>query len=552
VDATGISVMPLQAVLAKHTTLAFRSGNASANATIDYTQGGKPSLRVSGGAKLADVAIDEPGVKRRFMSWKMLAADSAVLTLSPDRLDIKEMLLDQPETAILISKDRKVNLAQVVKSSSSAPAEAPPAPQQGEARDDTAPFPVRVGRLRLQNGTLEYADASLVLPFSTRVTRLNGTVVGMSTDPQSRAELKLGGRIEPSGYASAEGGVNMRHPTDFMDINVKFQNVEMSPLSPYTATFAGRKIDSGRVWLDLDYKIIDRQLAGANKILLDNPVLGERVEAPNARDLPLDLAIALLKDSQGRINMTVPVSGNVDSPQFSYGALIGEAIAGAIGRIVTAPFRALASLFGGSGGDELSKVRFTPGSARLYPPQRESLQKVAKALQERPQLKVVVHGPYDPKRDAERLQRDPVRRELAQAMGQQLQPGEDPGPIPFSDPETQQAIEKLSVARLGRDGLGQFTAQYAKEHGKVPSAQDPDQRRAYYEDMYNRLVETHPLPDSALQKLAGDRAQAIAAALAEAGVDRGRIEIGVLREVTDGSEPSIDAELALAVRDNSA
>lgn len=549
IDVAGLSLAPLQAILAKHTTLTLRSGNASAAATVDYAQGGKPMLRVAGNAKVADVAIDDARAGQRFLSWKALAAENLALTLAPDRLDIKELLLDQPETAILISKDRKVHLAQVVRSEGDAAAEAaPPKPKDGDTRAEADRFPVRVGRLRLQNGTLDFADASLVLPFSTRVTRLTGTVVGVANDPQSRAELKLGGRIEPSGYASAEGGMNVLHPTDFMDLNVKFQNVELSPLSPYTATFAGRKIDSGRLWLDLDYKIAERQLAGANKILLDNPVLGERVPAPNAMDLPLDLAIALLKDSQGRIDMTVPVSGNIDNPEFSYGALIGSAIAGAIGRIVTAPFRALASLFGGKGDEELGKVRFAAGNARLYPPQREALQKVAKVLQERPQLKVIVHGPYDPKRDTERLQRDPLRRELAQAMGQKLQPGEDPGPVPYSDPETQGAIERLYVARAGRDGLRNLAAQYAKEQGREPSAQAPDRRRAYYEEMFSRLAETYPVSDTTLQKLAGERAQAVSTALAESGVDRNRIEIGEVRTVTDSAEPSIDAELQLAAR----
>lgn len=553
IEVSALSVLPAQALLAKYATLDMRSGRASATAAVEYAQGAKPMLRVVGAMKVADMAIDDSRTRQRFLSWKLLAADNVALTLGPDRLDIKELLLDQLETAILISKDRKVNLAEVVKTADTAPADAAArAPQENAASDDPAAFPVRVGRLRLQSGSLDFADASLVLPFSTRVTRLNGTVVGLATDPQSRAELKLGGRIEPSGYASAEGGVNLRHPTAFMDINVKFQNVEMQPLSPYTATFAGRKIDSGRVWLDLDYKIANKQLAGANRVLLENVVLGERVQAPNALDLPLDLAIALLKDSQGRINMTVPVTGDIGNPRFNYGTLIRDAVASAIGRIVTAPFRALASLFGGNSGEELGKVRFSAGSARLYPPERESLQKVAKALQERPQLKVIVRGPYDAQRDAERLRRDPVRRDLAQAMGQKLQPGEDPGPIPYSDPETQRAIEKLYLARAGLDGLRELAARYAKEHGKDPSAQDPDRRRAYYEHMFGRLVESYPLPDTALQQLAGERAQAVAGALAAAGVDRSRIEIGPLRAVTDSAEPTIDAELELAVGDKAA
>lgn len=546
-EVSGLTVQPLQTMLARHTTLAFRSGAASANAAVEYARGGKPMLRMTGGAKLADLAIDDTQTRQRFMALKQLTAAGATLTLSPNRLDVKEVVIDQPETAIRISRDRKVNLVQVVKDTGVPPDKPAPRAAPEEKAAESA-FPVRVGRLRVTNGTLDFSDASLVLPFSTRVIRLNGTIVGLATDPESRAELKFGGRIEPSGYASAEGGLNVLHPTEFMDINVKFQNVQMSPLSPYTATFAGRTIDSGRVWLDLDYKIVNKQLAGANKVLLDNVVLGERVQAPNAMDLPLDLAIALLKDSQGRINMTVPVSGDVSNPKFSYGALIRDAIASAIGRIVTAPFRALASLFGGGSSDDLGKVSFGPGSARLYPPQRESLQKVAKALQERPQLEVVVHGAYDPARDAARLRLAPVRLALAQAMGQALKPGEDPGPIPYSDPETQRAIEKLFVAGAGSDALKQFSAEHAAGQGKDAGAPGADQRRAYYEAMFERLVESRPLPDTALQQLAAERAQVIAAALKEAGVAAGRIQTGEPRAVTDAARPTIDAELALAAR----
>jgi len=547
IDISGLSVLPLQPLLAKNTTLELKSGALSGAATVDYVKDGKPALRGTGSLKATDIAVDEGRSKQRFLALKTLAADSLALTLAPDRLDIKDVLIDQLETAIIISKERSVNLTQVLKKSDSQAADAklmpatePPTPAAGGE-----PFPVRIGRLRMQNGTLDFADYSLVLPFSTRVTRLNGSVLGITTSPEGRAELKLAGRIEISGYASAEGGVNLRRPTEFMDIDVKFQNVEMPPLSPYTATFAGRKIAGGRLWLDLDYKIIRQQLAGENKILLENVELGERVKAPNALDLPLDLAIALLKDTQGRINMAIPVTGDVGNPKFDYGALIREAIGSAITRIVTAPFRALASLFGGGSPEEFSKVRFSPGSARLFPPQREALQKVAKVLQERPQLKVVIHGAYDPKRDAERLRLAPVRRNLAEAMGTKLAPGEDPGPIPYSDPETQRAIEKLFVARAGRDALRAFADGYAKLHGgKAPA--EGDQRRAYYEALFGKLVELYPLPDTAPQQLAGERSQAVAAFLQESGVDASRIEIGSLRTIEETSEPTVNAELALS------
>lgn len=545
-DVRGLNLAPLQTVLGRYTTLQLTSGQLGTSAAVAYTRAGKPMLRVTGGADVTGLVLHELGRKEPFFVWKRLAADNVVLTLGPDRIDVQEVTLDSPQTAIVIAADRKVNLTQVVRDTKGTKEATAPAPKPAA---DSPAFPARVGRVRIVNGTLDFADLSLVLPFSTRVVRVNGSMLGVSTDPDSRAELKVAGNIEPSGYASAEGGVNLREPTAFMDINVKFQNVEMPPLSPYTATFAGRKIDGGRLWLDLDYKIVDKQLAGANRVLLENVELGERVQAPNALDLPLDLAIALLKDSQGRINMTIPVSGDVGNPQFAYGALIRDAIGAALARIVTAPFRALASLFGGGSDAELSKVRFSAGSARLFPPERERLLTMVKGLQDRPQLRLVVHGTYDAQRDGQRLRLAPVRQELAQTMGMTLKAGEDPGPIAYSDTQTQQAIEKLFVAREGRDGLRAFAEAFQRGQGESAPRSEADRRRVYYEALFERLVERQPVPDTALEQLAGERARAIAAVLAEAGLAVERTAVGAIRPAaSDNPRPGVEAELALTTR----
>src|SRR5262249_1930213 len=203
---------------------------------------------------------------------------------------------------------------------------------------------------------------------------------------------------------------------------------------------------------ELQYKIVDSVLVGENKAVMENFKLGERVDAPNALDLPLDLAIALLTDSNGRISVAVPIQGNVGHPTFDYRRLIREAIANLITRVISAPFRALARLFGGVN-EEVGSIDFDPGSAWLRPPEREKLDKVARGLSERRELKLVIRGPFDLAQDGEALRSAGIRRDVAHALGVKLEGREDPGPIAYSDAATQRALEALLGTRAGPKGM---------------------------------------------------------------------------------------------------
>src|SRR5256885_1705702 len=168
--------------------------------------------------------------------------------------------------------------------------------------------------------------------------------------------------------------------------------------------------------------------------------LGEQVESPGAMKLPLDLALAILPDADGRIDIALPVRGNVDNPEFNYGHVIWEALVTVIKRVATAPFRALGALFGGGrGGEKLEAIEFEPGRDVVLPPEREKLKHVGEVLGKRPQLKLTVHGGYDAKLDGEALRALRVRHDLAQRLGVKLKPGEDPGPVAFGDAKTQRA-----------------------------------------------------------------------------------------------------------------
>jgi hypothetical protein len=566
VEMSQVALAPLRPLLARYATLDLQSGHVSASGRVRYQARGEgPALRASGAVTIGDLLVNESETGDRFLSWKALSTEDMTFTLAPNQLRIKEIRVTEPGAKVVIAKDRSLNLVHVLRTEAGGTgpvatsdgtrpvAAAAPSPKRPEFRSE--PFDARVARVSVRNGTVDFADWSLVLPFSTRITRFSGTAVGISTERTGRTEVKFGGRIEPSGFANVEGGLSAYDPKAFTDIRVEFHNVEMPPLSPYTATFAGHAVAAGRLSLALQYQIVDRVLVGQNKAVMDNFKLGERVEAPNALHLPLDLAIALLADSDGRLTVAVPIHGNVGHPAFDYGHLIREAIANLITRTVSAPFRALGRLFG-EVDEAVGRIDFDPGSARLRPPEREKLDKVAHVLSERRELTLVIPGPFDPERDGEALRSEGVRRDVAHALGVKLEGREDPGPIASSDAATQRALEALLAARAGPKGMEELEHAFGRRAGRDPERVNPvlawfgraSPDREFYQAVYRRLVELHPLPPNALQELAAHRTGAIVEYLAgSASIEPSRMESGEVRAIHAAADQPVSTPLALDV-----
>jgi hypothetical protein len=275
---------------------------------------------------------------------------------------------------------------------------------------------------------------------------------------------------------------------------------------------------------------------GENKVVLTKLKLGERVESSGAMRLPLDLAIAILSDAEGRIDIDLPVRGNVNSPEFSYGHLVWQALVTVIKKVVTSPFRALAGLFGGEADAErLQTVLFEPGSDVVAPPERQKLQRVAEVLGKRTQLKLVVHGGFEAKLDGEALRSRHVRQDLAQRLGVTVKPGEDPDPVAFDQAKTQRALETLLAERGGAKALDEFQAGFEKSTGRKAERASPvlalvgrgSGDRAFYEAVFRRLVEIAPLGEGEVAALATRRGEAAVRVLKErAGTAAARVEVG--------------------------
>lgn len=518
-DIVDLALSPLEVLVAQHTTLSMGTGKVSAGGRLAWN-GKTGGVRYAGGLAVSDIDLKTAATGERLLAWQQLAATDIDLDTGANALRIAQLKLERPYARILISKDRAVNLASIMRPR---PAPATPAPQAAAGATAEAPMAVSIERVSVERGAVDFADFSLILPFATNIKSLNGAVSGLSSAADSRAALKFEGRVEDYGLARAEGTIQPFAPKKFTDIAVIFRNVEMLPLSPYTATFAGRRIASGKLSLDLQYKVENSKLAGENKILLEQFVLGERVDSPDAVSLPLDLAIALLTDSEGKIDLAVPVSGNVDEPEFSYGHIVWQAIRTVIGRIVTAPFRALGALFGGGGGDAetLGDIVYDPGSARILPTEYDKVRRVAEGLQKRPQLKLLVQGQYHAERDGRALRANAVRAELAAREGVRLAPNEDPGPVGYDSAKAQRAMEVMLNEKAGADAAAQFAAAFQKETGREVNRVNAVLAvmgrgagdRALYQALYRRLVDLRELPPTALADLARARAEGLDNAL---------------------------------------
>jgi uncharacterized protein involved in outer membrane biogenesis len=541
-----LAIKPAQPYLGHWTTLMLVDGTLSTEGHATY---GADGGQYNGSAALQNLRIVEGDEKRPFLAWKSFG--TSTLTVTPKGMEIDDLVLDGLDTRLIIGEDKSVNLAKIVRHQSSEDQPSASQPQMA-----SSPFEVNVGRLQIQNSQLEYADRSLTLPFGTHIHALSGTIANISSKQSGTpAQLKLAGQVDNYGTARAEGRLDLFEPTSLLDIMVAFNNVEMTTLTPYSATFAGRRINSGKLSLNVHYEIKNRQLTGSNRVIMDKLTLGDRVKSPEAVDLPLDLAIAILEDSKGRIDLGLPVTGNLDDPQFSYGRIIWDAFTNVVTKIVTSPFRALGALFGG--GEDFHGFAFEPGQPVLSPSEREKLMDFAGALNQRPNLSVTVHGTWA-NADRIALQDLALRQQLAGKLG--LSTNGDPGPITTDQPKVRSALEGLYADHFGSGALAGLKEGYRKANpgelpettgGQVMSAltgllgtksslsdQDVEALKGtdFYALLYQRLRDAEVMPDTRMQALAQTRGEEIIKALREANAPLDRISLQATEKVDAGDD----------------
>lgn len=542
INLSALSLKPFAPYINQVALLRLNDGSANLGGKLTFKSEKELSTQFQGGFNVNNLAISEESGGATFLGWKSLGSDSVKLALSPNQLHMDELRVVQPVGKIIIFEDKSINIQRIMRTQSE------PAPPASNTAKPTASnvgksdFPASVERIKVDNGDLEFADLSIKPQFGTYINTLSGVINGLSTNPDTTAQVELDGKVDEYGSASIRGSIQPFHATDFTDLKLAFRNLEMNRLTPYSGKFAGRRIDSGKMSVDLEYNIKNRQLSGTNKFVINKLKLGEHVDSPDAVNLPLDLAIALLEDSDGVIDLDLPISGSLDDPQFSYGTVIWKAFVNVLGKIVTSPFRALGHLFG-INSDKLEVVVFVPGSAELAPPEQEKLKTVAMAMVKRPSLTLAVVPGYDPVADRKAIQETAVRRDVAQEMGLKLLPKEKPGPIDLNNPKAQAAILKLAKER-SPEAKNRKMLDKLKDYFNTSKPTD----QAAYETMLQQLQLWVTVTDNELMTLADARATAMQQFLEHAaGMNADRLSKAAPEQVSsDGREVQLKMNLGTA------
>ena len=270
---------------------------------------------------------------------------------------------------------------------------------------------ISIGAIVITNTAVSFTDRSLKPNVNMAIQQVSGTISGLSSEQLQHADIKLDAKVDGVGPVDITGTINPFSGTQTNDMKISVKDVDLTPASPYSGKFAGYRIAEGKLNLDLAYELVGKKLESKNVITLDQFTFGEKVNSPDATHLPVRLAIAILKDRDGKIVLDVPIEGSLDDPKFRIGKVVARAIVNILEKVATSPFSLLGALFGG-GGEELGYQDFAAGSAELTAPDKQKLDTLVKGLYARPALQLEISGSVDPDGDREGLQRAALDREI--------------------------------------------------------------------------------------------------------------------------------------------
>lgn len=491
--------------LRRHSYADLVSAWLDIRADIGFSQeNGKNLLDTKADVTFSELQVDHGRSKERLFAFKTLDIRDIRAKGAPDSLSIDTVTLDEPYSRIHIAEDQSTNFDGLVKPqpTDDTPVTKAPAKEQANKERQQA-FPVTIRRFQIVNASANFEDLSLPLPFAATIHELSGDLQGFTTKPGVASKLILKGAVNQYGSLAVKGDFT---PTAFLDdsrIDLKFENVDLTDMSPYSGKFAGYKIKEGDIWLDLNYAIRRSKLQSTNTIVIKDLRLGEKVPSEDAINAPIGLAIALLKDSKGVMDIEIPVSGDVNDPKFDIGAVVLQAVTDVIINIVAAPFNFLGSMLGIKG-EELKSLRFEPASAALMPPEREKLDNLAKALHERPALVLKFSGTWLQVQDEQAMKTRILQEKLlARQKALMEKNGEAPSMIEVMETMINEAAltDKLYAARDA----------FENDQSEVRNAN-------YRKALDTILLDSIQLPEGALEDLARQRAGAIERYLLAASV----------------------------------
>ncbi len=474
------------------------SGTAGVEGELALTGFAPQTVSLAGAVK--EFALRMDGEGGRLTGWETLRIEGLDVDVEQHDVKLERLAIDGFVGQVHIQEDGSINASNVWKDEVSETAE-----DIAEAADDIAgekPWGYRIDTVSISDSEIDYMDKSLPIQFRAVVGEIEGELQNIDSAPGAVAEVDIEGSVDQYAPVALNGTLSPFDTPMALDLNLTFDSVDMATLSPYSGTYAGYAIDRGLLDLDLAYKLEDNQLQGRNGILIDKLKLGDKIESDKAVDVPLELALAIMTDANGVIDMKIPVSGDVSSPDFELGSVITTALVNSLTRIVTAPFTLLAGLADSE--EDLQRLSFSPGYAELTESTRGKLDSLAGALEQRPALSLVITGRINREEDIERMQKNTLKAEFRE-----------------------EGLSQQDIDEKGERWEKAISKRYKKLPGSTGDA-------ATSREQYVAVYETFDIPEDALVELAQARAVATKGYLVnEAGLAPDRAVV---------SQPDLDDE----------
>ena len=522
IQLDSIALGPYQPYLEDVARLDVPSASLSAALDVDVRatgEAGPMAIAAAGRVQLDDLLTIDRRLERPFLEWDSLRiedldfATAAASGESSDRVRIGEIALSEALAHVVIGADGATNLGAIF--AGEEPEGEAVADSSAETASDEAgsgsPAPrIEIGKVTLDGIGAEFDDLSQDPHFEISLDALNGTIEGLSSEDVARARIALAGKIDDVAPVRIAGQINPLSGDAYTDVEIEVKGVSLPAFTPYSGRFVGLAIDRGKLGLDLAYKVNARRLEASNLVHLDQFEFGRRVESEDATSLPVGLAVAVMRDTSGNIEIPLPIEGDLDDPSFSVLRLLRKALVNVVTKVAKSPFAAVAGLVGASG-DDLAQVAFASGSPRLSELEGSQLASLVPILVERPALRLEIRGRADPVADEPGLRREKVEAAVRLDAYEQMSSRDrkrlrDPSNVELDADDRLEGLDRLARARLGQRARDLVPADALPPRGE-------ERDRVVAEAALVALAAQVDLEEADWRRLARARAAAIQGAL---------------------------------------
>jgi uncharacterized protein involved in outer membrane biogenesis len=504
VKINGIELEPFQPYVAQRADAFVSDGRLSADGTVRVRAGqdGSFSVTYRGSASISRLDLRDSS-NDELLSWKLLQFSGIEAVSKPLSLRIQTISLSDFAASLIVEEDGTLNLLKIAKNgtgsdvkgkegtkqgpSSSAEAEKSPAKQE-------PPPDIAIGQVLLANGSVNFTDRHVKPMYTANLVEIGGKVSGLSSREDMMADLILRGSVDEYAPLVITGKIHPLGKDLSADIRADFKDMELSTLTPYSGTYIGNAVEKGKLSFGLEYHIAKKKLEAKNDIFIDQLTLGEKIDSPKATSLPVGLAIALLKDRNGEIRLDIPVTGEIDNPEFRVLKVILKVLGNLLVKVATSPFALLGSLMGG---EELGYVEFDYGSSGVAEDNAKKLDTLVKALYDRPGLKLEMAGYVDPAKDSEALRANRMKNLIAAQKIKDLSQKDDQ-PVPPESVQVSAAEYPVYLKKAYKSG------KFSKPRNVFGIAKDLPA-----EKMEKLLLASIQINDDDLRQLAALRARTV-------------------------------------------